>query len=209
MKELETGKDKIKKICDILQNETLAPARKEADRLIQEAESQARAIIKNAETKASELIKQAATKIANEKALLDKQIVAALSQAKELLRQEIQERLFNEGLSDWLDKESVDPKLAANIISALVQAVEKEGLGVNFAAEVGRMASVEKVNASLVDGILKKLQDKTVVVGDFAGGAQLKLLDRRLTLDMSDRALKELLGSLVRKSFRDLLFQES
>jgi V/A-type H+-transporting ATPase subunit E len=209
MKELETGKDKIKKICDILKNETLDPAKKEAEKIIQAAEEQARAIIKKAEIEANEMVKNAQKNNAAEKVLLEKQIAQALSQAKEKLRQEVQESLFNENLVAWLDKESADPTLVANIINALVQAVEKEGLSADLSAVVGKTVSIEKINATLLKDVLAKLRGQTVSVGDFVGGAQLQLHDKRLTLDMSDRALKELLGSLMRKEFRDILFQHS
>jgi V/A-type H+-transporting ATPase subunit E len=46
------------------------------------------------------------------------------------------------------------------------------------------------------------------VVGSFKGGAQLQWHDRKLTLDMSDDALKELLSTYVRKDFRKMLFGE-
>lgn len=209
MKELETGKDKIKKICDILKLETLEPAKKEAEKIVYAAEEQARTILKKAELEAAEIIKNAQTKNSLEKSLLEKQIIQALGQAKETLRQEIQNSLFNEGLVDWLDKTSSDSGLTAHIITALVQAVEKEGLSADFSAVVGKTTSVAQLNAALLKDVLGKLQGQTVVVGDFIGGAQLKLHDKNLTLDMSDRALKELLGSLMRKEFRDLLFQGS
>lgn len=209
MKELESGKDKIKKICDIIKNETLEPAQKEAERIVQEAEEQARNIVKKAERDAADIIKKAQANNVTEKALLQKQIAQALQQAKEKLRQEIQDSLFNKGMMHWLEQESVDPKLVAHMITALVEAVEKEGLSTNFSAVVGKMVSVDKINAALLKNTLTKLQGESVIVGDFTGGAQLRLHDRQLTLDMSDRALKELLGTLVRKEFRDLLFQET
>ena len=51
MKELETGKNKIQKICDVLRNETLDPAKQEAREIIENAHIQAAKIIEDAKKK--------------------------------------------------------------------------------------------------------------------------------------------------------------
>ena len=45
MKGIETGKDKVKKICDFLRNETLDPARHEADSILENAREKAEKIL--------------------------------------------------------------------------------------------------------------------------------------------------------------------
>ena len=45
MKGIDAGKDKVKKICDVLRKETLEPARKEAEEIIQQAEAKAAEIL--------------------------------------------------------------------------------------------------------------------------------------------------------------------
>ena len=46
---MDTGKDKVKKICDVLRKETLEPAKLEADEMIESAKERAREIIALAE----------------------------------------------------------------------------------------------------------------------------------------------------------------
>lgn len=54
MKGTEPGKDKVKKICDILRRETLEPAENEAKQIIDSAKEQAKQMISAAHKEAEE-----------------------------------------------------------------------------------------------------------------------------------------------------------
>lgn len=207
MENLDTGKDKIKKICEILKNETLQPAKEEAQKILEIAELEARTMLREAEVKAEKILQAAKSKMVKERELFDQSIKQACHQGIEILRQDIENKLFNQSLSDWISQKMVDPNLAAQLINALVAAVEKEGTSVHFSALIPPQVPSEKVNALLLKDILDKLREKSVVVGEFIGGVQLKLHDRKLTLDLSDEALKELISHYIRDDFRKLLFQ--
>ncbi len=207
MEKLDTGKDKIKKICEILKNETITPAKEEAQKILSVAEQEAHNIIRDAEAKAEQILQAAKSKMEKEKELFESSMQAACRQGLEALRQDIESKLFNSELSEWITKQTIDPKIGANLINALVSAVEKEGMSADFSALVPVSVPADQVNALLMKGILEKLKEKSVVVGEFVGGVQLKLHDRQLTLDLSDEALKELIGQYIRKDFRGFLFQ--
>lgn len=207
MENLETGKDKIKKICDILKNETLQPAREEAQQIIEVAGQEAHQIIRDAEAKAEQILNEAKAKMDKEKDLFRSSMIQACRQGIEALKQDIENRLFNSELADWLQKNTADPEVGAKLVAALVQAIEKEGVSTDFSAKIPAEVPADKVNALLGKDIVDKLREKSVTVGEFIGGVQLKLHDRKLTLDLSDDALKELLGHYIRKDFRELLFQ--
>ncbi len=207
MENLESGKDKIKKICEIIKNETLAPAKEEANRIIQSANEEGHQIVQEATQKAEELIRQAYVKIENEKKLFESSIEQASKQVIETLRQKIEKELFNQALDSWVHKETQTPEVAATLISALASALEKEGVNADFSAIIAKNVSKERVNALLAKSILDKLREKSVVLGEIGGGAQIKLHNQMLTLDLSDMAFKELLGGYLRKDFRALLFR--
>ena len=207
MENLDTGKDKIKKICEILKNETLQPAQEEAQKIIEGAQQEARNIQRAAELQAEETVSAAKAKMAKHKELFDHSIRLACGQVLESLRQEIENHLFNTSLSAWLSKQTLDADLAAKLINAIVKAVEKEGTSAELSAIIPSQIPAEKVNALLLKEVLGKLREKSVILGGMNGGVQLKLHDKQLTLDLSDEALKELLGKYIRKDFRDLLFQ--
>ncbi len=58
----------------------------------------------------------------------------------------------------------------------------------------------------LAHEILEKLKEKSVLIGSFTGGIEVKLHRENITLDMSDDALKELMANYIRKDFRELIF---
>lgn len=207
MENLDTGKDKIKKICEILKNETLQPAKEEAKKILEVAEQEARNIIRDAESKAENMVLAAKAKMSKERELFESSLRQACRQGVESLRQDIENKLFNSELSAWVAKQTVDPQVGAQLINALVTAIEKEGSSADFSAYVPSQVPCEKVNALLMRQVLEKLREKSVVVGEFMGGVQLKLRDHQLTLDLSDEALKELIGQYIRKDFRELLFE--
>jgi len=207
MENLDTGKDKIKKICEILKNETLQPAKEEAQKILEVAEQEARNIIRDAESKAESILQNAKSKMAKERELFESSIAQACRQGLESLRQDIENKLFNSELESWVSKQTGDAQLSAKLINTLVSAIEKEGTSADFSALIPHQVPVDQVNALLLKEILDKLRERSVIVGDFIGGVQLKLHDRKLTLDLSDEALKELIGQYIRKDFREILFK--
>lgn len=207
MESLETGKDKIKKICDILKKETLEPAKEEAKQILDVADQEAHQIIHDAEIKAEEILKGAKAKVEKEREIFQNSLMQACRQGIEALKQDIENTLFNTELDAWISAQTIDPKVGAKLISVLVEAIEKEGTSAHFSALIPKAIPAEKINALLTKEILNKLENHSVRVGDFIGGVQLKLHDKKLTLDISDKALKELLAQYIRKDFRELLFR--
>lgn len=206
MDNLETGKDKIKQICDILKNETLQPAKKEAEQIVEGAQQEAHQIIRDAEAKAEEIFAAGKAKMEKEKKLFHASMEQARNQGLEALRQDIESKLFDAHLSEWIAKSTATKEVSAKLVDALVEAVKKEGTSADFSAVVPAQVPADQVNAVLVKDVIDSLKEKSVVVGEFIGGVQLKLHDKKLTLDMSEAALKELLSRYIRKDFRELLF---
>lgn len=206
MRSLEKGQDKIQKICDKLRHETIEPAKEEAHQLLVEARKKAEAIKSEAEHHAEQLIKQARGQIEQERNVFHSSLQQAAKQMIEGLKQEIEHKLFNEELQNILDQQLADPKVIAELINGIVEAIEKEGLSTDISAVIPCLVSVEDVNSLLLAGVRKRLKSKPLDIGQFAGGAQVKLLGKKMTLDLTDQAIRELLSNYVRKDFRKLIF---
>lgn len=58
MEILDSGKDKVKKICDTLMKQTLDPAKQEAKAIVDQALHEAEKIIKQAKQEAKELVEE-------------------------------------------------------------------------------------------------------------------------------------------------------
>lgn len=203
---LEKGPNKIQEICDILKKETLEPAKQQAEAIIAEAKAHGLKIIEEAQLAADQLLEAAHRKIAEDKNVFQSALSQASKQALESLRQSIETRLFNDQLEELIQKHAASPQIITDIIQSLLKGIEKEGLSKDLSALIPKTASAQSINALLGQTTLAKLRNQSVEIGNFGAGAQIKLHDKKITLDMSDGAIKELLADFVQKDFRKLIF---
>lgn len=207
MNSLDTGKDKIRKICEIIEKETLAPAQEEAANLLQEAQLKAQKMILEAREKAEALIGEAKAKIAKERELFMQSLKQGFNGAKEQLRQDIEATLFNQTFVPWVEQQTGTAEVGAKLVTALVEAIAKEGTEGDLSVVVAQHIKPEELKRLLGDQILKRIKEKAIAVGAFRGGVQIKLHQQHLTLDLSDQAIVDLLVSYIAKEFRDVIFQ--
>lgn len=207
MKTLEKGQDKIQKICTALREETLEPAHKEAQRIIDAARLEAEQIVIAAKKSADQLHQEAKASIEQERNVFQSSLQLGAKQALEALRQSLEKNFFNTQLSSLLDKNAADPQLVATLINAIALAVQKEGLNADLSLIIPKSIEPRRINELLLQDAVKGLKDGGIINGTFAAGAQVKIKGKNLTIDISDAALKELLsGYIVRKDFRKMLF---
>lgn len=207
MKGTETGNDKVKKICDILRRETLDPAINEAEQIVLSAKQQAERIIAAGLKEAEKLKDEARQDIERQKNVFQSSLNQACKQALESLKQSIEEKLFNQQLARTITSYTQDPKVLAQLISAVVKGIEKEGTDVALSVYVPAAVPARSVNMLLAQDILDKLKEKGVLIGTLAGGIEVKLHKDNITIDISDAALKELVAGYIRKDFRELIFK--
>lgn len=203
---IEIGKDKVKKICDVLRRETLEPALKEGEQIVAESRRQAEEMIEDARKAIVQMRYEAEQEIERQRNVFQSSLYQACKQALEALKQSIEDKLFNQELSRLLLKHMQDPTVISQLLTAVVNAIEKEGIGADLSAYVAAAVPARAINALLMQEILNKLKEKSVLVGPFAGGIEVKLHHENITLDISDAALIELVANYIRKDFRELLF---
>ena len=206
MKGLDTGKDKVKKICDLLKRETLEPAQIEAQEILETAQLRAEEIIAEAHRKTEEMVQTAHQEIEQQRAVFQASLGAACRQTLDSLKEKIEQKLFNPELSSLIAKPMQEPKTVAKLIEVIVQAIEKEGIDSNLSAAISSAVPAREVNTLLGAKILDKLKEKGVLLTSIGGGVEVKIIDQNMTIDLSDTAFKELVASYIRKDFRNLIF---
>ncbi len=206
---METGKDKVKKICDVLRRETLEPAKRQAEETISIAKQDAERMIEEACLTIQRMEYEAKQEIERQKTVFQSSLSQACKQAVESLRQSIEEKLFNPELMRLITKQTQDPNLLAQLIKAVVNAVEKDGLEANLSVYIPAAVPAKAVNSLLGAGVLERLKDKSVLIGPLTGGVEVKLYKENMTVDISDEALKEIIATYIRKDFRELFFGKS
>jgi V/A-type H+/Na+-transporting ATPase subunit E len=209
MKSLEKGHDKIKKICTILRDETLEPAQKEAEEIIKQAQNKAESIIAEGQSAAEKLLAEARAEIERERNVFQSSLTQASKQSLEFLRQSIETKFFSESLPKVIEKNAADPQLVAKLITAIIHALEKEGLAADLTTLIPKTITPRQINELLLEEILKTLKNHSVSLGKNGAGVLVKLEDRKMTIDISEDSLKELMANyVVRKDFRKMFFEE-
>jgi len=129
-----------------------------------------------------------------------------VKQVLEYLRQQIEERLFQKGLRKILEEKTQDPQVLADLIRAVVHALQKEGIDAKLSVYIPDAAPPEKINALVGAEILGRLKEKGVLISSIGGGIEVKIHEENIMIDLSAETLKELLAKYVRKDFREIIF---
>lgn len=207
MEQLLTGQDKIQKICDSIRKETLEPAQVEATRIIEDAKKQAALLIKEAEKKIDMMISQAHTEIEKDRTVFQSSLDQAVQLSLEYLKQEIF-IIYNEELRESVKEKSSELPIISRIINVIIEAILKEGIKTDIEVVIPKHVTAKEIIAELSDRVREKLTINNIQIGNFEGGAQIKLIDKKMLLDLTNDSLLELLSNYVRKDFRKLIFSK-
>ena len=189
-----------------MRKETIDPAKKEGDQIIAKAKHSAEGIVADAKKEAARLLDEARSKIEEERNVFKASINLACKKSIDMLKQSVEEKLFNPQLAEFCKAATNDSKVAADLISAIIKSIEKEGVDGDLKAVVSKDVDLDAVNKAILKGAIERLKSKSVEVGSIEGGVQVKIVDQNLTIDMSDESLKNLLASFVRDDFRSVIF---
>ncbi|MCE5293861.1 MAG: hypothetical protein LLF94_04535 [Chlamydiales bacterium] len=206
MPELEKADSRIQIICDKIRSETLDPAKEQAQEIIENARKEAERILQQAHTEAEHIQKESRKALDIEKQIFTSSLEQASKQSVELLKQKIETSFFNPNLCSWVKEQLGDAKSHARLIDALVTALNKDGINTELSVSIPKSLTANAVNSQLSENILKQLKNKTVTEADINSGVQVKVLDKNMVLDVSSKALEEIIASFIRKDFRKVFF---
>lgn len=203
---METGKQKVDRICSLLKEETLKPAQEEARRIIDEAKKRADEIEKATEQKRKEILSDADKELEKKKQIFESSLQLSCRNAFQKVRQSIETELFSDQLDQLLCEKLDDTDVIGEFIKSVAAAIEKEGLDTDIEVTISKNVSKEKLVKLLISKFKNKLDVEQVIDRDFAAGVKIKLVDQKITVDLSDQALKELLASFLHKEYREIVF---
>lgn len=206
MKGLETGKDKIQKICDSLRKETLEPAKQEAREIVENAHLQAAEIVAQGKQKATSMIQAAEKEMDEKKKVFHASLNLAARQSVEQLKQTIEKELFDQELTSLIVQEMADPKVISQILNSFIRSMEEKGIEEELVAVIPPSISPRSINALLTAKVLERLKKGSIKVGELAGGVEIQLKGRQITIDLSDTVVRELIAQYIRRDLRDLIF---
>ena len=207
MDTLEKGKNKLGEICDILRKETLEPAQGEAKQIVDQAKEESQKIIDLANAEAQQLKDAAAAQIEKDRKLFESSMDLASKQTFNQLKEKIQDHLFNDELHSIASEIMKEGDLAAKLVGAIVNTIEKEGLHTNLSLALSGSIKPEDVSKNLVSNAAEKMKNGQISIESISDGAKVSIADQRVSVDISEQSLKDLLGSFLRDSFKEILFK--
>lgn len=203
-----TGEERLAAICQMIRNETLTPAKEEAEEIKHAAERDAARIRAEAKHQAERMLHDARTLIKEEREAFDASIEQASKQAVSLIKEKVEKSLFNPALDEFLATEFHDEKKTTALLDLILQQLQREGIEGDLAVWLGKKLSKDEVVRALSQESIKKLEAGELSIGNHDLGIIVKIIDRHLALEISPQGLKELLAAFLRPDFRAFLFKE-
>lgn len=207
MEVLDPGPDKVKKICEALKKQTLEPAKMEAKQVLDQAMKEAEKIVKRAKEEAKDLLEDQKKKLQEEKRAFYSSLNLASKQTLEMLKQEIEEALFNRHMGELFQKATAKENVVAEFINVIINALRADGINSDLEARIPESLSKKMVVERLGHEVLSTLKESDIHLSSIAGGAVVKLKKQNIALEMTDESLLALFVRFIRDEFRSFLFQ--
>jgi V/A-type H+/Na+-transporting ATPase subunit E len=200
--------ERLAAICQMIRNETLDPALKEAEHIKQIAEREAARIRADAKQEAEKVLHEARVQLKEEKEAFEASLHLASEQLIGLLKEQIEKELFNPGIDHYLSDEFKDTTQIGTITRSVLEQLEKEGISGDLNVYIGKNLNKEELAAHILKDSLHKLAGHELRTGAFLSGVIIKAKDRHLSIEITPAAIRELLTPFLRPDFRRFLFNE-
>lgn len=207
-KSTTTLEERLISICQTVRTEALDPALKDAEEIRRLAESQKEAILAQAEKKAKELIAEAEKKVKETKLALHSSLEQASRQAIDLLKEKIEQSLFQPAVEKYLNIAMDSNKKSADLLEAIIVSIRQNGVFGDISAEIGKHLSKTVVAEEIAKEALTNIKNGEIRVGNHAWGVVVKVEKSHILIDVSDQAIRELLSGFLRQEFRKLIFND-
>jgi V/A-type H+-transporting ATPase subunit E len=202
---LESPDAKVQEICKRLRKETLEPSKKEAAWILSEAKRESEELVQAAKQESLRIQENTTSELAKMQNVHEAAIQLALRQGISKLKQSI-DSLFSNQLQLLVKDEMSKSDTIAKILSAMVEAIQKDGISADLLALIPSQVSKEEVQSKIVSEVVQKLGRGGIALGDFKSGVEIKLLDKKIAISMTDQAVVELLSRYIGDDLKTKLY---
>jgi V/A-type H+-transporting ATPase subunit E len=190
----------------MLRKQTLEPAQNQAKKIVEDAEKEAEEIIHKAKEEILFMKEKSKLELEKELRVHEGSIQLAIRQGISTLRQGI-EKVFARNLDNEIEAAMGKEDAVANAISVLLTLIEKEGLGANLSLLLPKHVDLSAICNRLKQDFAEKVKKSAILLDEIKGGAEIKLKDKKMSIELTDQALKELLASYVIPELREKIFE--
>ena len=202
---LETADTKVKEICELLRKETLEPAKREADLIIEKARNEADELIRKAKEELKRLEEVHKKELQSELQAHQGSLQVSVRQSLSALRQGV-EALFVRELEWDIQKEMGKEEGVAKAINVIFSILERDGIGANLQTFVPEQVNIRNVVQHVAQEFQERVQKGAVPVQGIKGGALVRVEEKKFLMDLTDQAMKELLASFVIPELKEMIF---
>ena len=206
MKLMETGNEKVKKICEVLRRDTLEPAREQAEEMISAARKEAERILKTAHDKASNIVHEAEDKMRKQEEVFKASLNLSFKQSVAKLKNEVQKNLFLPALKQSLEHAMSQEAFLEKLFSALMEGIKHSGLNADISLILPKTISKEELSKFIVRCGFEAHENKVAAVGPFKGGFQVKFEKEHMTVDLTEETVMQMILDYTSENFRKLVF---
>jgi len=206
MTQIDTGNEKVKKICDLIKTQTLDPAKEEAKKIVLHAKKDAEKIIADAEEKARLILEQAQNECESKRKLLESSLRLAAKQAVSSLKQQITEELFSKPFAHSLKMETSKPSFIAKAIEISLQSIFKNIPDDELLFELPKTVSPEQILQELSSEARERVKKSQIEMGAFQGGVVIHYNKENIAIDLTDNAANQLLSRYIAQPMQQYLF---
>lgn len=205
MKHLDTGADKIKKICDAIRHETIEPAKQQAKVILEQASEQATKIIQDARSQAESILETAKKQHEKEKHIFEASMAHSAKLFKEKLRIEIEEHFLSKSLDQLSMHLFNSEEMCAKLVSALIAGFSNKTMGGDLTLILSHNLNKQEFVKHLSSDV--KARISRVDSSDNISGVVLKCEGENLRIELNREQLTEALLETLRSDFRKYFYQ--
>ena len=210
----------VEALIERLREEGVANGRTQAEQIVSDAKAQAESTVKEAQEQADQIVSKAREEAENLKRAAHEALEVAFRDTRLALKTQLTQRFTGE-VQRLIGAETQKPELLQKLILEVAGKVKEEvaeaqQVEVLLPRKVAGLEELSRNPEELEQGVLTYFvrlvgQDMLRegisfgVVKDNQGGLKLRLVDREVVLDMSDRAIAEAILEHLQPRFRALL----
>lgn len=206
MRLLETGNEKVKKICEVLKKETLEPARLQAEEILELARKEADRLIKQAQDKSHQLVKETEERIKKQEEVFKASVNIAFKQVIGKLKSEIETKLFHPALLEVVRHHLSSSATISDSIKVIIDGLAKSGLDADAKIILSKKYSSQQLAEVIAAAGVENWKNKIYSLGDFGSGLQIRLDRMHMIIDLTDGAVEQMLLEFASDNLKKIIF---
>ncbi|MCH9611703.1 MAG: hypothetical protein S4CHLAM102_01730 [Chlamydiia bacterium] len=196
----------VNRIVDQIRNDTLNPAKEEAQKIVDAAKVKAQEIIDAAKSQAEDVLKRTEEENAKQENVLKVALDLASKQAIARVKQIITEQLFSPELRKEIATPLNNAEMMVRLVDAIVEGNQRGEADRPISLFVSEAIDKEQFAKNLAKNTLDALGNEPVKLADVKAGVEVEFQKEDYSIVISDEQIKQLLAEYIASDLREFVF---